>query len=312
MYQLSAFVVLIVLSTCSQALMAQSLSGSGKAMNLLDAKNNGKIQVSIRGAYNPNKAEADVESAHYGECIDIRLRNNSDSTVNLVLPSGTMLISKDSSTQDMLVTKTIYYTLKPKEKISDRIYAMCGELHKNAPDVFIYYEVGELANPHLTRLASVIEMNGAQNKAGQYAVWAVTDKATMHDLGEDFATLEESQRLLNRASIKFDIFAGEHSKLSHVNNDQQKQPKEAKIVVEDTQKEVDQGYTVAKQLSYQTDDYVNRNALSLSNADRSMVSVLKRNERNVWIYAYASGALLLLAFAIYRSRKNTTSEDNKV
>jgi hypothetical protein len=51
----------------------------------------------------------------------------------------------------------------------------------------------------------LIEKKDAQNKIGQYAVWAVTDNATKNDLGEDFATLAQSQALLREAKISANI-----------------------------------------------------------------------------------------------------------
>ncbi len=174
-------------------------------LSILDAKLNRKLSVSIRGAYNPNKLQPDLTSAHFGQCIDIKMKNMSDSIINVVLRCGTMLLSRDSSSQNMVVTKTLFYTLRPKEKITDRVYAMCGQLHKNSPDIYIRYDVGELADEPLLRLAQLIERKNAQNKIGQYAVWAVTDNATKNDLGEDFAALAQSQALLQEAKINANI-----------------------------------------------------------------------------------------------------------
>lgn len=174
-------------------------------LSILDAKLSRKLSVSIRGAYNPNKLQPDLTSAHFGQCIDIKMKNMSDSIINVVLRCGTMLLSRDSSSQNMVVTKTLFYTLRPKEKITDRVYAMCGQLHKNSPDIYIRYDVGELADEPLLRLARLIEKKDAQNKIGQYAVWAVTDNATKNDLGEDFATLAQSQALLREAKISANI-----------------------------------------------------------------------------------------------------------
>ncbi len=174
-------------------------------LSILEAKLNRKLSVSIRGAYNPNKLQPDLTSAHFGQCIDIKMKNMSDSIINVVLRCGTMLLSRDSSSQNMVVTKTLFYTLRPKEKITDRVYAMCGQLHKNSPDIYIRYDVGELADEPLLRLAQLIEKKDAQNKIGQYAVWAVTDNATKNDLGEDFATLAQSQALLREAKINANI-----------------------------------------------------------------------------------------------------------
>lgn len=179
-------------------------------LGLLSAKQSNRIRVAIRGAYNPHRLLSNPVSSHFGECMEVRIENTTDSTLYLVLPCGTMLLSLDSSAQNMLVSETRYFTLAPRQKKYERINALCGELHKNAPDVYVNYEVGKLAVEPLLRLAHIIEANSAQNKAGQYAVWAVTDKATKNELGEDYELLQASQKLLTLAGIAFNIM-GKHA-----------------------------------------------------------------------------------------------------
>ena len=83
---------------------------------------------------------------------------------------------------------------------------MCGELQKNAPDIYIYYAVGEVAKEPLLRLAKAIQATEAQSKVGQYAVWAITDQATRRELGNNPKILQQSQELLNQANVNFNIF----------------------------------------------------------------------------------------------------------
>jgi hypothetical protein len=210
-YFLKQILLVLFILTCGTAL-ANPLQRTPKrdTISILDAKLHKKLVVSIRGSYNPNKLQPDLVSAHFGECIDIRLRNMSDSVINVVLKCGTMLLSRDSSFQNMVVTKTLFYSLRPREEHYDRVYAMCGQLHKNSPDISIRYDVGEQADEPLLKLAKMIEKTNSQTKAGQYAVWAVTDGATKDDLGEDFDALQQSQALLNKADIQVNIL-GKHS-----------------------------------------------------------------------------------------------------
>ena len=199
------FVFVLFSSTITWADPFQKYPIKKDTISIFDAKLNGKLAVSIRGAYDPNKLQPDLVSAHFGECIDIKLRNMTDSVINVALKCGTMLLSRDSSFQNMVVTKTLFYSLKPGQKLYDRVYAMCGQLHKNSPDISIRYDVGEQAEEPLLKLAKYIEKTNNQNKAGQYAVWAVTDGATKDDLGEDFDALQQSQALLDRAGIRANI-----------------------------------------------------------------------------------------------------------
>ncbi len=177
-----------------------------KSLTIYQAYQQGILKVSIRGVYNPNQVQKDLVSAHYGRCIALRIQNISDSTLSLTLPCGTWLYSKDSSVQNMLVTKMERYLLEPQEVKIQKIYAMCGELRKNAPDIYIRYDVGDVAQQPLMRLAQTIQATQAQNKAGQYAVWAITDRATRRDLGNHVALLQQGQELLHQAGVHFNIF----------------------------------------------------------------------------------------------------------
>jgi hypothetical protein len=183
-------------------------------LSIFEAKAQGKLSFAARGAFNPNKAQPELKSSHYGECIDVRIKNNSTADMVLKLENGTILVSKIDHAQDMLVTKTAYYVLKSNEKYLGRITAICGELHKNAPDIYVDYEIGKKASPEICRLAAIIEETGEQNMAGQYAVWAVSDKATSKELGENYEVLKRSQELLAKAKIDFNIFGTANDNLA--------------------------------------------------------------------------------------------------
>ncbi len=185
-------------------------------ISVLNATLNGKLSFVARGAYNPNRVQPELPSSHYGECIDVRIKNNSNENISIKLEAGTILVSKVNHAQNMLVTKTTYYTLQANEKYLGRIYAMCGELKKNAPDIYVNYEIGNLASPMICNLANFIDKSNEQNLAGQYAVWAASDKATVKELGENFEVLQKSQQILDKAGIVFNIFG--HSTSSKTNN----------------------------------------------------------------------------------------------
>jgi hypothetical protein len=150
--------------------------------------------------------QPELPSSHYGECIDVRIKNNSNTELSIKLEAGTILVSQVNHAQNMLVTKTTYYILQANQKYLGRIYAMCGELKKNAPDIYVNYEIGKLANPMMCSLAKYIDAANEQNLAGQYAVWAVSDQATVKELGENFEVLKKSQQILEKAGINFNIF----------------------------------------------------------------------------------------------------------
>ncbi len=190
---------------CGILLMSNAIVwAQSSTMPLFDAKKMGKLQINVRGSYNPNQIQPNLVSSYYGKCIDIRLQNMTDSTLNLVLNSGTILLSKDTTVQNMVVTKTQHFQLAPKQQKVDRLFAMCGQKPKSSPDIYVRYEIGTLGNSQMVRLAQVIESNQAQNKAGQYAVWAVTDHNVIPPYESPKLAIS-AQELLTKAEIDFDI-----------------------------------------------------------------------------------------------------------
>lgn len=203
LYANTSFMKRIIL--CGLLLVSNAVVwAQGSAMDLLDAKKRGKLQINVRGSYNPNQIQPNLVSSYYGKCIDIRLQNMTDSTLHLVLNSGTVLLSKDTTVQNMVVTQTQRFLLAPKQQKIDRLFAMCGQKPKSSPDIYVRYEVGQLGNPQMVRLANVIESNQAQNKAGQYAMWAVTDRNVIPSYESPKLAIS-AQELLTKAQIDFDI-----------------------------------------------------------------------------------------------------------
>ena len=249
-------ILVVVLTFCCVESYANLFQKIPKdTISIFDAKSNKKLAVSIRGAYNPNKLQPDLTSAHYGECIDIKMRNMTDFVMGVVLKCGTMLLSRDSASQNMVVTKTLFYTLQPREELFDRVYAMCGQLHKNAPDISIRYDVGTLADEPLLKLARVIEKTGNQNKAGQYAVWAVTDGATKEDLGEDFEVLQQSQALLNKANLPINILVKHQQMAILKKQDKSKEKKTTQSVHKEVENPVAENANVlTKPDNYESND----------------------------------------------------------
>ena len=167
MKRISLFLWMILLALAGSKALAYVPADT---LSVFDAKAHGKLTFSARGAYNPTKNQTELKSSHYGECIDVRIQNSSDTEIAIKLEAGTILLSKISNTQNMLVTKTTYYTLQPHQKYLGRVYAMCEEFRKNPPDIYVNYEIGNLASPILCRLAKFIDVYNEQNLAGQYAL----------------------------------------------------------------------------------------------------------------------------------------------
>jgi hypothetical protein len=270
-------------------------------LSIFEATEQGKVLFMARGAYNPNIAQPDLPSAHYGKCVDVRIQNTTNETFAVKLETGTILVSKVNKAQNMLITKTTYCKLNPYEKCYGRVFALCAELNKNAPDIYVSYSLGKMATGTLYKLAKTIESEDAQNLAGQYAVWAVTDKATTKELGEKYEILEKSQQLLDKSHINFSIYG---NKATHKTPDLTPTPKKV-AALEDT---VLTSYQVTDSLpSFQTTPSTNtvnteeEQRFIQKNKDKGIRigEIDQENEQNEWLLVGAACVLLLMFTALF-------------
>lgn len=167
----------------------------------------GLATIQIRGAYGAGLFYEILDQSdglHYGKCIAFQMRSNVDSIVLLKLDAGTLLIPTNDSVQKMLVTHDVLFPLVPGGPYWTRIYAMCSQLQKEAPETKNVFSIGEKGDTNLVKLAQYLELSYNQNMAGQHAVWAYTDCAGTDVLGHygaDSNSLKRSIEILNAVNI---------------------------------------------------------------------------------------------------------------
>jgi hypothetical protein len=184
-----------------------------------EAISKGMLQLKISGAADPRLyyEVVDRDGVHFGKCMAIILKSNIDSFILLKLESGTELIPFDSSFQTMIVTKTVELPLYPGRTYVTRFYAMCGQLHDNAPYLAATYKVGNLADSITVKLAQYFDKKFIQSMIGQHALWAYTDNADFKELkkyGADSLSIALSASFLNDLSIETPLNPKKHTKES--------------------------------------------------------------------------------------------------
>ncbi len=182
-----------------------------------EAIKKGLIELKITGAYDSQIYQeiVDLDGVHFGKCMAIVLKSNTDSMISVKIECGMELIPFDSTFQTMIITKTVELPLYPSQIYATRFYAMCGQIHDNAPYIETTYRVGGLANKNTVSLARYFEKNLIQNMAAQHALWAYTDNVTFQELkkyGADSLTISISNKILDDLSIKTRINSKKKSK----------------------------------------------------------------------------------------------------
>jgi hypothetical protein len=171
------------------------------AIEIKSAIDSSLINVEIEGFYGKSKFRpVDNTGSYFGQCITITIENETDSILIIEMPVGSILKCKDTTVQDMIITKQFALYLYPKRKKGFLMYAMCGEISDAAPGAGIFYDYGGLASSEVVKTAQMIQEKNIQNIIGQHTMWAVRNDADSTKLLHYGATLSSLQTIVNNLS----------------------------------------------------------------------------------------------------------------
>lgn len=121
-----------------------------------------------------------------GLCIRLGLKNVSARSLEVEVPAGQMMISRDSSVQDLVVTRPAFAQLAPGQVQYVDVYTMCTQAGNMAPSTSEAFTVGKRCEGPLLDLVQLIAREDIQNSSAQSAVWAVCSGAPVSQVfGED-------------------------------------------------------------------------------------------------------------------------------
>jgi len=177
-------------------------------LELENALNKEFVEIEIEGYGGKSMFQSiDGGGAHFGQCITITLESITDSSIIINVPVGSILKCKDTTVQDMIVTKSFFaplYSWYTNYKVGYLFYAMCGEINDASPGQGNYFEYGGLAEPNVVSISKVIEKNNHQGIIGQWAMWAVRNEADTTKLmhyGATHADLQKVVELIHEAKL---------------------------------------------------------------------------------------------------------------
>ena len=187
-------------------LLAFLYSSARETKNIREALSEKLVSCRITGRWDPDELLNRLDSwgQYYGKCMYLRTANKSDDTLYLTIQDGLLLMSDDTSVQDMLITCPVYVTLSPRQVKVTELYAMCTEMHNAGPDMHTTYRFGNQVDSSLMAITRAIEELYMQNFVGQSAVWAYTDEASKLDLaiyGATDSSLAMTRKVLARAGV---------------------------------------------------------------------------------------------------------------
>ena len=147
-----------------------------------DAIRKNLVSVIITGVKSDlSKSEG---STHYKDCLMAQIVNKTNAALVIDFETGRLLPSFDTSVQTMLLTNRAKVLVQPGKSRKVRLFAMCSQKHKGAPNEKKSFRIGTMAHDGLVALAKFIEKKGYQNQTGQNAVWAITDNNDITDMSK--------------------------------------------------------------------------------------------------------------------------------
>lgn len=140
---------------------------------------------------------------YQGQCLEVSLRNLSESAIRVIVPAGSYFESIDGDIQDLVVTSRHEAEIAAGQVRSLRLWTMCTQSHNSSPYSGADYAFIGMGSTGLTRLAETIATNHYQNSTAQSAVWVMTS-------GESASTVYgidtvESRSLANVLSEELEI-----------------------------------------------------------------------------------------------------------
>lgn len=123
--------------------------------------------ISVRYVHDP-------ASNYFTHPLKVVVRNTGNKALSLQLANGTVLRASDPADQNLMVTKSEFFTLKQNCTASRPVYAMCMEQHDHSPGAHSLYKTSGRVTGALLKLAELIDEKNFQDDIAQDAVWCFT------------------------------------------------------------------------------------------------------------------------------------------
>lgn len=116
--------------------------------------------------------------------VVIRLVNDTDEPVTMIVPAGTVLIPTSADVQSMMVVSTTRVTVEPRSSGEARCRAVCLNIGKKEPDETVEMRSEPAKNDGFRNLAALAESQTQRGPWDQARTWVFTDAASLEQINE--------------------------------------------------------------------------------------------------------------------------------
>ncbi|MDX1905686.1 MAG: hypothetical protein SF053_01530 [Bacteroidia bacterium] len=160
--------------------------------------------VSLLEAFRQRSISIQVEAngGYMGQAIRLLLRNNSSTSLRVAIEAGQLLVSEDSSVQDLIVTEPVVVDLIPGAIRAAEVYTMCTQSRNMSPGAGEKFRLGDMATGALLKLVQLIaDRDYYSASTAQSAVWTVSSgDHTGFIYGEDTTMVRHLAQTVSEAT----------------------------------------------------------------------------------------------------------------
>lgn len=171
-----------LIALVSILIASYTLQDNPEELTVEQASKKGLIRLNIKG-----------KGGYTGDMIEMKIKNLFPKKFRLRMPVGHRLDSKDSTVQDILITRPEEIILAAKEEKTIILSGMCCQAHNGSPGPKSIFDIGKMADSLLVKMAVFIHSNKLyKSYAAQRGVWVISDNNRMESInGSD--TKEEDK-----------------------------------------------------------------------------------------------------------------------
>ncbi|MCH2229012.1 MAG: hypothetical protein MK105_01615 [Crocinitomicaceae bacterium] len=165
-FSLSAIIFTIIISAFTY--------NAPKSLSLIDAIDNNTITATITSSGN-----------YSGNCINIKLKNNTNVPLKITSLGGTNFSPEDEGEQTLIQLEDIFLVLKPNSEYNGKIAAFCTEASDRCPSNSTKMSPSKNNNPNLDKLVAYLKGKHIPKTTYQDAVWSISDNKPISNIAND-------------------------------------------------------------------------------------------------------------------------------
>jgi len=154
-----------------------------------------KDTVAISKAFLKKIIKLDIKGkgGYQGECLSMKIKNNSADSILIFIEAGWRFDSSDSTMQDILVVKDQYLPLAKKQEKTFGVEGFCCQAHNKAPAEKSKFAIGDSSKGQLRTIAKYLNKVKVSISNIQNAIWVMSDNNDLSSVEDE--NTEPSKKL---------------------------------------------------------------------------------------------------------------------